>query len=159
MYRYAICLCSLHVALFAKFPVCLHCWLARETCKWQWQVQADSTDKTDMCTKSLWKFLEWLCMWCVEGVHCYVHVILILPHFSYTFHVHWKVRKKTRVCTVYLRREICPMPFHENYEFVMEFAVQDLVEPLRYALTLSLCNFLGGSREHRFEQRMNEYDV
>ena len=37
--------------------------------------------------------------------------------------------------------------------------VQDLVEPLRYALTLSLCNFLGGSCEHRFKQHMNEYNV
>ena len=47
MYGYVLCLCSLYVTRFDEFLVCLHRWFARETYTWQWQVQADSTNKNN----------------------------------------------------------------------------------------------------------------
>ena len=93
--------------VYVRCTVCLHGWLARRRCTWQWQVQVDSTDKSTNANKidchrflHQTKFLEWMCLWWVEGDHCYVHVRLILPwcsmlgyKWSFIFHVHQNVGK------------------------------------------------------------------
>jgi hypothetical protein len=92
------------------------------------------------------KFLEWMCLWWVEGDHCHVHVRLILPwcsmigyKWSYIFHVHRNVGKHGFAQSYLLHAFPWPLLVCDG----ISTWLQDLVEPLKSDLTCVL--FICGS--------------
>ena len=162
MYMHALCWCSLCVQLgcdtIDTCTVCLHGWLARKRCTWQWQVQVDSTDKSTSANKidchrflHQTKFLEWMCLWWVEGDHCYVHVRLILPwcsmlgyKWSFIFHVNHNVGKHGFApCILRKSYLLHAFPWSLLVCDGISTWLQGLVEPLKSDLTCLL--FICGS--------------